>query len=521
MTSFSKAGIGSKFRREGSSHTAMENQSQFTVKDYWRVITSHKWIILFSLLVSCSLALGVNEFTRPVYRATSQLMIQKEQTRSPLTGNQMETSSSESDSLLFDTAVELITSRPLMGTTIHLIRERDGIQIQDEPGSWSDALKTLAKATLEIADDYLPVSPPSPSIRDMSEAERAEVELNRRIDNLRRTIKIKPVDGTRLVNVSVEHGDPFVARTIANTVVNEFAKDQAHQRVEAYKQFAVYLDDELGQVKAKIAESERVFYIFKDHEGLYSLEGKLQELTRNIEDFNVSLVKTKTDRLAIEARLDKLKPMMKENGVKQWDKVPVESETMTTLRRDLLVAQTELAKNQEVYKSQHPKVKTLASGIEAIESSLRKELEHAVAGLKAEHEILKAREEQLAAAIAQSEREIHELNNKALQYSTLERDLDTNRELYNLLLAKLNDTDITGKVSLPFIRVTELAPLPDHPVRPRKAANLILSVVLGVMTGVGLAFFRDHLQQTIRTPADVGAKLHLPILGVIPKEASR
>jgi uncharacterized protein involved in exopolysaccharide biosynthesis len=497
----------------------MENQGQFTVKDYWRVITSHKWIILFSLLVSCSLALGVNEFSPPVYRATSQLVIQKEQTRSPLTGNLTETSSSESDSLLFDTAVELITSRILIGQTIHLLREQEHIRVVAEPAGLVHVLRALAKSSLEPVEDYLFFSTRSHSVRDMTEAERAEAGLNRQIDNLLDTIKVSPIDGTRLVDVSVEHADPYVARTIANTVVNVFAKDQATQRVEAYKQFAVYLDDQLAQVKGRIAESERVFYTFKDHEGLYSLEGKLQELTKNIEDLNVSLVKTKTDRLAIEARLDNLKPMMNENSVEKWDKVPVESETMTALRRDLLVAQTELAKNQEVYKSQHPKVKTLVSGIEAIESSLRRELDHAVAGLKAEHEILKAREEQLVVAIDESEREVHELNNKALQYSTLERDLDTNRELYNLLLAKLNETDITGKIQIPYIRVTEVAPLPDRPVRPRKTVNLILSVVLGVMTGVGLAFFRDHLQQAIRTPADVGVKLGLPVLGVIPKES--
>lgn len=497
----------------------MENQSQFTVKDYWRVITSHKWITVLSLLVSCSLALGVNELSPPVYRATSQLVIQKEQTRSPLTGNLTETSSSESDSLLFDTAVELITSRTLMGQTIHRLREQEHIRLVDEPVDVVHALRVLARSSLDTMEDYLSLSPRSQSVREMTATERAEAELNSQIDKLRDKIKVRPIDGTRLVDVSVEDPDPFVARTIANTVVDVFAKDQATQRAEAYRQFAAYLDDQLAQVKGRIAESERVFYTFKDHEGLYSLEGKLQELTKNIEDLNFSLVKTKTDRLAIEARLDKLKPMMKANGVKQWDKVPVESETMTALRRDLLVAQTELAQNHEVYRSQHPKVKTLVSGIQAIESSLRKELDHAVAGLKAEHDILKAREKQLIVAIDESERDVHELNNKALQYSTLERDLDTNRELYNLLLAKLNETDITGKIQIPYIRVTEVAPLPDHPIRPRKTVNLILSVVLGVMTGVGLAFFRDHLQQAIRTPADVGVKLRLPVLGVIPKES--
>jgi uncharacterized protein involved in exopolysaccharide biosynthesis len=499
----------------------MEQRDQMGVKDYWKVMTSHKWFIGFSLLVSCAVALGVNEFTQPVYQATSQIMIQKEQTRSPLTGDVMEISNAESDSLLFDTAVELVTSRTLLGLTIHLLRDRDGIRLVEEPPRLVDGLRQRAKSILGTAEGYLPLSVPYQSTREMAEDERVEDEFNLQIDNLRRKIRVKPIDGTRLVDVSVEDGDPLVARTIANTLVTVFTEDQAHQRAEAYKQFALYLDDELRQVKGKIGESERVFYAFKDREGLFSLEGKLQELTKNIEDLNVSLVKTKTDRLAIEARLDKLEPMMGEDGVEQWEEVPVESEAMTALRRDLLVAQTELARNQEVYKSQHPKLKTLVSAIASIQASLHKELDHAVAGLRAEHQILKSREQHLRLAIDQSERQVHEINNKSLQYSTLERELDTNRELYNLLLAKLNETDITGKIQAPIIRVTELAPLPNRPVRPRKTINLTLSVVVGLITGVSLAFFREYLQQTIRTPEDVGMKLQLPVLGVIPKGSSQ
>jgi len=116
---------------------------------------------------------------------------------------------------------------------------------------------------------------------------------------------------------------------------------------------------------------------------------------------------------------------------------------------------------------------------------------------------------------------LHQINNKALEYSVLERELSTNRDLYNLLLTKLKEADISGKIQIPMIQLVEPAPLPMDPIRPMRALNFMVSLALGLLGGTGLVFSQEYSRRTIRTFQDLTAQLQLPILGIIPKSRSQ
>src|SRR5262249_23451392 len=117
----------------------------------------------------------------------------------------------------------------------------------------------------------------------------------------------------------------------------------------------------------------------------------------------------------------------------------------------------------------------------------------------------------------QSERDMHVLNKQALQYSTLEREVNSSQELYNLLLSKMKEAEVTRQIRTPMVQVIEPARIPDSPVRPKKTLNVAVGLVLGGMFGTVWAFLREYLQGAIRTPKDVTTQLQLPVLGVIPR----
>ncbi|MBI3607796.1 MAG: GumC family protein [Nitrospirae bacterium] len=502
----------------------MPERGEIDLRDSWAVVKRRKGIVLGSLVVFLLLGVSLNALVQPVYRATSLILIEKEPTRSVLTGAVVENPNAQSDALSLDTAVGLITNRTLLERVVTALREKSDIRNLDDPPSVFERVKRVAAPALDEVERFLPQWARSSPAPDISDEESQRAEFNAQVDLLFGMITVEPVRGTRLVNIHVDHQVPAVAKLVGDTLSRLFIEYQTQQGADTKKNLTAYMTDQLSNVKGRIEESERAFYAFKDREGLFSLDGKLKELSDKLASLNASYVKIKTDRLAAGARLDKLREIMERADYSQRDQLPIESQTLDTLRRDLSVAQTELAKAKQAYKSRHPKVKTLESAVASIEANIRKELDNAVTSLKAEHAILISREENLKSASAQTEQEMHGINKKALEYSTLDRELNTNRDLYNLLLAKLKESDITGKIQTPVIQLVHPAAIatePPVPIRPRKVLNLALSVVVGLMVGLGLAFFKEYVRRTIRTSQDVMTYLHLPVLGMIPKGPQR
>jgi succinoglycan biosynthesis transport protein ExoP len=144
------------------------------------------------------------------------------------------------------------------------------------------------------------------------------------------------------------------------------------------------------------------------------------------------------------------------------------------------------------------------------------ELKREIENLKAERLVLLSREKVLQKTIADFENEGLEASKKELKYTILERNLETNQNLYETLLSKIKESNITGNVSVSNIRITEEAVISHAPVKPNKKLNLILSIIFGLMTGVGIAFLWEYMDRSLRTEEDVRRYLDLPVLSIIP-----
>ncbi len=143
------------------------------------------------------------------------------------------------------------------------------------------------------------------------------------------------------------------------------------------------------------------------------------------------------------------------------------------------------------------------------------ELQKVLLSLRSEHSVLAARGKALQEALEQYEKDALETNKKEAQYAILEREVNTNKELYNMMSTKLKESMISQGIETVNIRLVEPASKPIYPYKPRKKLNILLGIIFGVMTGVGCAFFLEYLDQTVRTPEDIERHFKLPVLAVV------
>ncbi|GAF74920.1 unnamed protein product, partial [marine sediment metagenome] len=321
---------------------------------------------------------------------------------------------------------------------------------------------------------------------------------------------------TRLLKISIEDHDEIMAMDMANSLSRAYIEFNIANRLRSSQNTLSWMTDQLYGMKKKLEDAEEQFLTYKQQEKLFSVEGRQKVIAQKIEDFNDAYIKSRNKRLELEAKLKELR-RSSQGGVNIVHvRSLIQNPLIDNLYSQLLTSEVELSRLSKVYKSKHPKVVQIKTKIDNTRNKLQEELKKEVQSLESERSVLLAREKVLQKTIADFEGEALGANRKELRYTILERNVETNQRLYDTLLSKIKESNIVGTVDVSNIRIAEKAVLPQSPVKPKKKLNLILSIIFGLMTGIGLSFLWEYLDRSLRTEEDVQRYLDMTVLSVIP-----
>jgi len=476
--------------------------------DYYYRVRRRIWVVL-SVLFLTILFTGLYTFSmKPVYRATASLIIDKEASRSPLTGEQLQFEDYISQQLSFRTHFKLVTSRPVLEK---VLAELGPSGAQEQPAGFFRTLySNLRSGIYQVLSGFLG--------RETPQGEDAQ--LLRKVANLSKKITIEGVRDTRLLLVHVEDNDPQIARNIANAVAEDYILYDSGMRLESSRKILDWLSKQLYEMKKNVEEAEKAFQAFKTKENLISIEGNQTFNVQKIQEMNNDYIKTKSQRMEAEANIQELKKFMSGNTGHGAIPTFLNDGVLTGLNTELLNAEVEYQRLSGVYQRKHPEIIKVNSKIGELRTKIHQQMQKTLANAEASRSVLLARENSLQHAIKDIEKDAIDTNKKEVQYAILERDVGTNKELYNTLLAKIKQANITDEIIKSNLRLAEPAALPLNPVRPKKALYLTLGIMLGLAIGIGLAFFFEYMDQTVYSNKAVTEALGIPVLSEIPLEAS-
>jgi uncharacterized protein involved in exopolysaccharide biosynthesis/Mrp family chromosome partitioning ATPase len=492
------------YAKLGGNMNTTEQAESPHLAEYYYILSKHKWTVIASLIVMVTLTMLFTFLMKPVYRATTILVIEKEQTTSPLTGERLGYESYASQSLTFNTHFKLITSRQVMA---QVTKELKLDQVEREKGIEVNPLKELLgqfKKNIRLL---------------FGREEKSLTPQDKMIaltEKLQEKIDIEQVRDTRLLKVSIEDHDEIMAMDIANSLARAYIEFNIANRLKSSQNTLSWMTDQLYEMKKKLEDAEEQFLTYKQREKLFSVEGRQKVIAQKIEDFNDAYIKSRNKRLELEAKLKEL-GRSSQGGVNILHvRSLLQNPLIDNLYSQLLESEVELSRLSKVYKSKHPKVIQIKTKVDNTKNKLQEELKKEVQSLESERSVLLAREKVLQKTISDFENEALGANRKELRYAILQRNVETNQRLYDTLLSKTKESNIVGTVNVSNIRVAEKAVLPQSPVKPIKKLNLILSIIFGLMTGIGLSFLWEYLDQSLRTEEDAQRYLDMTVLSVIP-----
>jgi len=508
--------------------------------DYLKVIRKRKWILIACTLVSVMTAIIFVQTMVPIYQSQCQIIIDKEINRSPVTGESMEYLYYEtalSEELTFNTQLKIITSYQVLEQVVNRLglRERQqqkkAAELRTQAG-FLPQFKTAIRENVKTVCNFLGLGSScqankqqvekdaSPPLLAFSQGDLPDQQTASLIAALAGKIEVKPVRDTRLVTITVSDESPTWAAAIANALVRSYIDYDTSLRYRSVKEFIDWISVQVAEMRRKIDDSEKKFFEFKANNKIYSIRERKDLISGKIGELNDAYIKTHTERMAIQAKVMELESLLNRRKDRILGKEIVDNPLLVDLSRELSEESIRLDNLRRDYKDKHPEVLDAASKIEILKKEFNATLEKSLQGLRLQDDVLKAREDTLQAAMAKLEAEALADNKIEITYAMLEREVETNKALYEVLLNKLKETKINETMKKSNIRIIEPAQIPQSPSGMQKKVSIVLGFfILGLMGGLGLVFLLEYVETQIRTEEDVKHYLQLPVMGIIPENS--
>jgi succinoglycan biosynthesis transport protein ExoP len=440
------------------------------LKDYYRTLRKHRWLVAGLFLVTV-FSVAVWSFVQtPVYQASATVLIEPEppkvlniQDVSPIGSPTQE---------YYRTQYELMTSRPIVEKVIETLGLRQ-------------RLPELARS-------------PDP------------------VRTLQNAIIVEPRRNTRLVSVKFEHANPPLAAEVTNALARQYVKHNLDIKLRGAQEAMTWLNEQMTSLRGKVQESSVALQNYRVKAGIMGLSEQRQITAQKIIDFNKQYLEAQAQRLSVEAKMNELQRTSDRGGAQTIFTV-ADSALIQKLKQEASDLETTKAKLSKVYKDKHPEVLKVDAQIEQLNQRIDAETKNMLRAVQTEFRVARAREETLLGNVNRLRTEAQDLNEKEIQYLNLQRETDSNQQLYEAVLKRLKETGVTGGLETNNISVIEEATLPRVPIRPRKTVNLVISVIVGLLVGVGTALTIEYFDTTVKTPDDVERHLGLPVIGIVPQ----
>jgi len=386
-----------------------------------------------------------------------------------------------------------------------------------------DALKTLeaslASRTLSWrVIESLKLTPVQLGLQDRPEKPYSEKEI---VDQFERRVTVQLIRGTRLISVEAEMEDRTLPPKICAAVVNEYVRSNVEQRVQINKEAGQFLVDQADELKQKLEKSEQALQDYKEKYQAVSLDQSQNIVVEELKVLNSKLSAAKADRLKLESDYGQVQKLSGKETEELLKIGSIASDPgMLEQKKKVAEQQAEIARLQQRYLPKHPKYIQAQSQLQELKDGLFRTATHVAESLGNSLESANETEKKLEEALRGQEQKALGLNKMSISYNVLSREVDTDRALYNSVLSRLKETDVTRGLKQEQFRIVETPVTPDKPVKPRKVFTLSIALVSGLFAGLAVTLGLNALDSSLKTVDRAEKLLGLPAVGAVPKAKS-
>jgi capsular exopolysaccharide synthesis family protein len=307
-----------------------------------------------------------------------------------------------------------------------------------------------------------------------------------------------------------------MAAAMANSIADNYIQQSLTYRFTASKDASDWLQDQLTEQRAQVEASELALQRYRENNDAISVEDRQNIVVQKLADLNTAVTRAKTERLQKEATYRQLEAGGQNPSLLDTFPAILSNTFIQQQKSELAALQRQQVQLGERLGDRHPDMVKMRSAIQNAQAELQTEIAKVVQAVRTDYEAALAQENSLTAALNQQKAEALAMNRKAIEYTVLEREVESGRQIYQSLMQRAKETSVAGELKSSNIRIVDRAEVPRYPASPRVLLSLVLALFGGLFLACGATFFFEYLDSRIKTPEEIETHLGLPAIGLIP-----
>jgi succinoglycan biosynthesis transport protein ExoP len=467
------------------------------VGEYLRILIKRKWIVLGSLALIFSLVAIASLKMTPVYEASGTIEINKPD-------NSLNFQNAPTFSLDYYDPTELETEIKILQSDLlafQVIRELN-LDRRPEFGG-----QPSFSPSADLAPDPLEGDP---------------ARASGMLGTFKGSLHVTLSPNSRIIQINYRSADPQTAANVVNTLMRTHVDNNRKARFDSTMEASNWLQTQLVDMQMKVESSQELLVKYQKEHDILGIDEKQNIITSKLDELNKALTEAESERMDKESfyRLiqsgDPDAIASSAGGLETQSGTQTASQLLESLRGKEADLKIQAADLNTQFGPAYPKLAQLNNQLKEIDAQLQAEMKKIASKVHGQYITALGRENMLHDALEKQKQEANKLNESAIQYNLLKRDAEAYRTLYEGLLQKLKEAGVAAGLKSNNFRIVDAARPPTSPIEPNVPRNLLFSIMLGLATGVGLAFLLEGLDNTIRTTEQAQMISGLAPLGMIP-----
>jgi capsular exopolysaccharide synthesis family protein len=470
-------------------------EKEIDLLEYWRIILKRKWTVLGAFAIVLLTGLMATLLTTPIFRATAVVQIERQSMR-VVNVPGVDPIEAPYDREFYETQFQLLQSRTMAEKVVADLDPDDPVfAIMGAPTPWR-----------KLVDMVMGRPAAAPNSQD-SEAKRSQL-----VGLVRGGLSIEPVANSRLARIHFDSPDGGLCARVANAIAEGFIDSNMERRIDTSSYAKEFLEDRLEQVKVKLQDSEKALADFATKERFVDIGDRKTLLSSDLGSLNGALMLAKQERINAEAQL-------RQGAGNNAMSHPflMNNDGVQALRATRAKLSAEYQEKLLTFKPAYPLMQQLKSQMSELDKQLEAEVQLVKTGLSGTFEAARAKEAMLQEQVDKLTDQVLSVQSRSTDFTVLEREVETSRQLYDALLQRYKEIGITSNVDANNISIVDSALVPGAPYKPDLRRNLLTAGVAGLMLGILLAFVFEFLDDTLKRPDEIEKHLGIAVLGIIPK----
>ena len=473
------------------------------LRHYWSVISPRKWSIIgLAVAVGLVATLVVFDMT-PIYRASATLLIESQPANVVSIQEVYGADTRNLDYLAtqnyLETQTTIMGGRPIAEAVV------DDLGLVDQ-----SELKPKHRPPLIDWRSWLPFG----MQKKTTPSQLDERELA--VDAYLRNLSIVQVHNTHLVRVQFDSADPNLAAKVADAHAKAYIDSTLDVRANATKSATEWLATRVDSLRKDLQASETSLQEYREQEQIVDVTGLKALPAAEVSNLSSRLLEVRQELASAQIAYLQVTSAAGQEGDLVGVPALLADEGMRRARDAQATAQRAVAELEKRYGPSSPKMIAAQNELAEATRNVDNQAQNVVEGIRKRYEAAKSQEAALVAALNRAEGQYQKVGRKESKLETLQRAVDTNRQLYDLFVKRLSETSVTGDLASARASIVEPAVVPRVPVKPAKRLIVSIAVLLTLLFGVGVAFLLASLDNTVKSSKDVEEKLKRPLLGRVP-----